>query len=439
MYGGSSRVSAVLSFATACVVAACSGPSESAVGTLVVNLSTATPDGKIYRLRDATITITGPDSVQVFHTEDSPDRASLSANVPAGHYAALLDPGWRLERLEQFSDATVNAELVSDNPLDFTVDFGMRTVVPLRFRTNIGEVDLSQGYDLTLDVEEVAVRGVVVSSFFGPDEAPQLAVFPPNASGASAPLRTIDGTEFSLVEATGVAVAGDEIIVADQFYPMISVFPLGADGRRTQSRQIAGLNNDMALPTAIAVYQGEMYVADIGKVLVFPLAADGDVAPSREITGLRVGEQIAIDREAGELYVPGAFSGAVRVYPAGASGEAAPVRTIAGTHTGLISPCGVALFDGGLFVSDCQTGDLRVFSTLADGDATPLRVLNTAHNGIGSLGQLSVARDEIYVVNKVTKTVDVFPINATGATPPTRSFAGSTPVLPFEPFGVAVF
>lgn len=30
-------------------------------------------------------------------------------------------------------------------------------------------------------------------------------------------------------------------------------------------------------------------------------------------------------------------------------------------------------------------------------------------------------------------------INATGRVSPTRSFAGRTPVLPFEPFGVAVF
>jgi hypothetical protein len=35
-------------------------------GTLTINLGGTTADGTEYRLRDATITITGPDAVQVF-------------------------------------------------------------------------------------------------------------------------------------------------------------------------------------------------------------------------------------------------------------------------------------------------------------------------------------------------------------------------------------
>ena len=440
MHGGSYHIAAVLSPVVAFAMGACTGPSvsEPAIGTLTINLATSI-GGRVYRLRDATITVTGPDSVQVFHTEDLPDRSSLSANVPAGAYSALLDPGWQLERLEQFSQATVNAELASDNPLHFRVGFGQRTVMPLRFRTNIGEVDLTQGYDIELDVEEVAVRGVVVSSFFPPDAA-GLAVFAPNANRDTAPLRTIDGIEAPLVEATGVAVAGDEIIVADRFYPAINVFPRDGSGLLPPSRRIAGIQNEMVVPSAIAVYQGEMYVADrIGAVLVFPLAATDDVAPTRKITDLSPFSQIAIDRGTGELYVPEGFQGVVRVFPASASGPATAIRTIGGPHTGFVSPSGVAVFGGFLFISDFQTGDIRVFSALADGDATPLRVIRTAHDGTGSLGQLSVARDEIYVVNRITGTVDVFPINATGALSPTRSFAGGTPDSPFELIGVAVF
>lgn len=43
------------------------------------------------------------------------------------------------------------------------------------------------------------------------------------------------------------------------------------------------------------------------------------------------------------------------------------------------------------------------------------------------------------VVNQITQTVDVFPLDASGPTVPTRSFAGSTSSLPFQPFGVAPF
>lgn len=428
--------------ATAATVAsACAGPEQPATGSLTINLAGVTPDGTEYRLRDATITVTGPDSVQVFHTEDQPDRASLSANVPAGAYSALLDPGWRLERLDAFSEATVNAELISDNPLHFAVDFGQRTVVPLRFRTNISEVDLTQGYDIVLDVEEVAVRGVVVSSFAARGTGIGLAVFAPDAVGDAPPLRTIGGTSTGLFNPTGIWVAGDDIIVAGQDDPSVSVYPRDGSGDLAPTRQIFGLNNELVLPTAIAVYQGEMYVADeLSAVQVFPLAASGDVAPTRAITGLRWPAQIAIDRETGELCVADHIAGVVQVFPAGASGAATPVRTLGGPTTGLREPGGVAVFEGELFVSDEATGDIRVFLDFGDGDVAPLRVISTAHMGVGSLGQIAVSRDEIYVVNNVTHQVDVFPINGSGALAPNRSFAGiGTPDAPFEPFGIALF
>jgi 6-phosphogluconolactonase (cycloisomerase 2 family) len=171
--------------------------------------------------------------------------------------------------------------------------------------------------------------------------------------------------------------------------------------------------------------------------LVFPLAADGDVAPTRRLDDISrsIESQIAIDRSTGELYVVDGFPGVVRVYAANASGPATLIRT----NTGLVSPSGVGILFGQLFVSDEQTGDIRVFRLEAEGDTTPLRVLSTAINGGGSLGHLSVTRDEIYVVNRATDSVAVYPINATGPTPATRSFAGSTPGLPFHALGVATF
>jgi hypothetical protein len=437
MQGGRSYVQTVVSSVIAVVVAACAGPvgSEPASGTLVLNLIGSSPDGNQYMLRNATITITGPDSVQVFHTEDQLFRDSLSANVPAGDYSALLDVGWRLERFDAFGSTEINAELASSNPLPFTVGFGQRTVVPLRFRTNIGEIDLSQGYDIVLGVEEVPVRGVVVSSLLL-NTSPHLAVFAPDASGNTPPLRTISG----LGEAAGMVVAGDDIIVADEF-GTVNVFPREAGGGLSQPRRIGGLSTELQFPDALAVYNGELYVADLDSVLVFPLAADGDVAPTRRLDDINrsIESQIAIDRSTGELYVLDGFPGVVRVYAASTSGPATPIRTLGGPNTGLVSPSGVAMFFGNLFVSDGQTGDIRVFPRDAEGDTAPLRVLKTAINGVGSLGHLSVTRDEIYVVNHMTDRVAVYPINAIGPTPATRSFAGSTPSLPFHALGVATF
>lgn len=438
MHGERTYVQTVVSSVVAVVVAACAGPggSEPASGTLVIKLIGSAPDGNQYVLRNATITITGPDSVQVFHTEDQLFRESLSANVPAGHYSALLDVGWRLERIDAFGSDEVNAELASDNPLRFTVEFGERTVVPLRFRTNIGEIDLSQGYNIVLDVEEVPVRGVAVSSLLL-NTAPHLAVFAPDASGDTPPVRTISGAG----EAAGMVVAGDDIIVADEFGPAIGVFPREASGGLSQPRRIAGLSTELQFPDAVAVYNGELYVTDLSSVLVFPLAADGDVAPIRRLDGISrsIESQIMIDRNTGELYVLDGFPGVVRVYAASASGPATPIRTLGGPNTGLVSPSGVSMLFGHLFISDEQTGDIRAFALNAEGDTAPLRVLKTAINGVGSLGHLSVTRDEIYVVNHLTDRVAVYPINAIGPTPATRSFAGSTPSLPFHALGVAAF
>jgi hypothetical protein len=122
-------------------------------GTLGVNLVGSTPSGAFYRLRDAVITVDGPNPT-VFDTEDDPDRISLSADVEPGDYSATVAPGWRLERLEDGNATTVTATLISDNPALFTVVPLQRTIVPLRFLVDDGEVPLDQGYDIVLDVDE---------------------------------------------------------------------------------------------------------------------------------------------------------------------------------------------------------------------------------------------------------------------------------------------
>ena len=89
-------------------------------------------------------------------------------------------------------ETDVNAELVSDNPLPFFVEFDQRTTVPLRFRTNIDEVDLSQGYDIVLDVEEIAIQGVVVTN--SAPRRPGPHVHPVRHRGVLVPYQNVDET-----------------------------------------------------------------------------------------------------------------------------------------------------------------------------------------------------------------------------------------------------
>ena len=133
---------------------ACVESGKDSVGTVDLKLVGQAPSGAVYRLRDATITVQGPTSMQVWNTEDDPSRTTLSANVEVGDYSALLGPGWRLERVEGQNAQTVPSELSSSNPSQFTVAAQARTSVPLRFRAFNEEIDLGQGYDLVLGVEE---------------------------------------------------------------------------------------------------------------------------------------------------------------------------------------------------------------------------------------------------------------------------------------------
>jgi cysteine-rich repeat protein len=139
---------------------ACVDSSDNSTGTIDLSLLGQAPSGAVYRLRDATITVQGPTSTKVWSTEDDPNRTSLSASVVTGEYMALLGPGWRLERVEGPSTATVPAQLVSPNPTAFTVAALMRTAVPLRFRAFEEEIDMSQGYDVVLEVEECTQHDV---------------------------------------------------------------------------------------------------------------------------------------------------------------------------------------------------------------------------------------------------------------------------------------
>src|SRR5215831_20482735 len=101
------RVSAMMLVSMASL-AGCVASQSPSLGTLSLNLVSQAPSGAIYRLRDATITVTGPESTTVWRTEDDPNRTSLSGDVVTGDYSALVAPGWRLERVEGSSSIAVD-------------------------------------------------------------------------------------------------------------------------------------------------------------------------------------------------------------------------------------------------------------------------------------------------------------------------------------------
>lgn len=169
------------------------------MGTVSLQLVGQSPSGTVYRLRDAVVAVDGPAYSETWDTEDDPDRTSLSADVDVGEYEVELAEGWRLERLAPPEPpVTVDATLLSDNPLAFAVSAGARTRVPLRFRVEDGDVELDQGYDIEIEVEEPLPPAVTITSVPSPtsDSTPTIS-FVVTASGAVSTECRLDGGAFA--------------------------------------------------------------------------------------------------------------------------------------------------------------------------------------------------------------------------------------------------
>ncbi|HEX3760624.1 MAG TPA: hypothetical protein VHW23_18040 [Kofleriaceae bacterium] len=411
-------------------IAGCAAPREPSLGTVTANLVGQAPSGAVYRLRHAVITVTGPGTTRIWNTEDDPDRTSLSDDVPIGNYSASLAAGWDLERIEGASATPVTAQLVSDNPVDFLVSPDQRTSVPLRFHVDTDEVDLSQGYDLVLTVDESTPQIIVVANINN-FQSGSITVYPGNASGDVAPLRTIAGPLTTLSSPEGIAVTDDEIVVCDGGIGAVDFFPINADGNVAPTRQIVGRETEIGACIDVAVYQGEVYVIGIDELLVFPITANGDAAPSRRISGFFFGQALAIDR--GELYVADE-GGQVFVYALPVADDAEPVRDIS-----VDCPFGIAAGEGELFVNNaCATfGEIDVFAEDATGRPPALRMLRGDHTGLQAPAQIKRFQDELYVSDIDADQILIYPVTASGDVPPARSIGGPHTGV-FTPLGVAV-
>lgn len=127
---------------------------EGPLGRVELNLVGQGSQGTLFRLRDAVVTVQGPDQTLFFNSEDDPDATSFSAVVPPGFYSSFLQEGWRLERVDT-GKAVADAALISPNPDFFEVFEGDRTRVALRFRAGQDVVVTDPGLlEIVLEVEE---------------------------------------------------------------------------------------------------------------------------------------------------------------------------------------------------------------------------------------------------------------------------------------------
>lgn len=144
-------------FATIALTFACAAPMgcsqtdsqqqiESETGTFSAALTTTSPAGVLYRLRNATFSLQGADNATVA-SDGYLSEQSVSLELTVGPYDVSISDGWYLERqtatVGQFE--TIAAQLNSPNPTSFVVGEGETTNVVFYFQTAEGPITLGSG------------------------------------------------------------------------------------------------------------------------------------------------------------------------------------------------------------------------------------------------------------------------------------------------------
>jgi hypothetical protein len=128
-------------------VVACGGAAGTAApqgtGQLELPLTAPGPNGQTYELVGATFTLTGPENVTITNTSGS----MVSVPLSAGLYSIQLSGNYHLERVGAPGQA-VPAQLISPNPLSFSIGEGEVRVVRFLFKIpGTGDADLGFSVD----------------------------------------------------------------------------------------------------------------------------------------------------------------------------------------------------------------------------------------------------------------------------------------------------
>ena len=219
---------------------------------------------------------------------------------------------------------------------------------------------------------------------------PEVQVYPSNARGITASLRTISGDRTALEYPIGVTIdAGGFVYVLNQSTthsvtvyapsaagdaPPIVKLEADASGRSRPSpwdRTVQDTAHPPSLPPAVAIY---------------PPGAAGDVAPRQEITGERTRLLAPVTLGLGgdrTVYVLNC-DGRVTVYPSGTHGDAAPIREFGKASLPVDAfPTGLALDRSDTaFISYVWQGDrihpgrTEVYAPGSEGDSPPRRQID---------------------------------------------------------------
>ena len=190
---------------------------------------------------------------------------------------------------------------------------------------------------------------------------PKVVVYRKEASGDDKPLRVLEGPHTGIYDAHGLAIdvkkklmfvsswgnASDyKVAGTGKFYPpSITVYPLDASGDTAPLRTIQGSKTQLDWAAGMSLDAGndDLYIAnDVGQsVLVFKETDQGNVAPARILKGQKTNLKnptgVAVDTKNKELWVSNLGNSSATCYSLNANGDAAPLRTIRSAPAGRTS------------------------------------------------------------------------------------------------------
>lgn len=173
----------------------------------------ASANGHKYRLSNTYVYISGPQSTQLFSSED-PNETALSATLQTGAYTAYLF-SWSLE-LDDGSGIfrPVQATLISSNAVGFSIYNGTTSTVSYQFRTDGVIVTVGSGaLKVAVVVDEAPATCTPFSDDCGPD--------------AWCPPTSLTGAPRACVAAGPVAI-GEPCITPTECVANASCFDLGS-------------------------------------------------------------------------------------------------------------------------------------------------------------------------------------------------------------------
>jgi 6-phosphogluconolactonase (cycloisomerase 2 family) len=202
-----------------------------------------------------------------------------------------------------------------------------------------------RGFSLAVDEEKQEI-------FVGVHYPPEIAVFKKSATKEDKPIRSLQGESTRLSYVHGMVLDPKQQLmfvanwgrVSDYSTPgtgrfedpSISIYPMDANGDVAPVKTIRGDRTQLNWPSQMAIdtEAGEIFVAnDMGhSILVFKTTDQGNVAPTRVIKGDRTGIVnplgIAVDKVNNEVWVVNMGNSSASAFPLKANGNVAPTRTI---------------------------------------------------------------------------------------------------------------